>query len=480
MSTVYHSREIAIGKLRLGGRQTVLIQSMTNTPTMDTGATVAQICRLAETGCKMVRITAANMKEAENLKNIRESLQKNRVDIPLIADIHFQPKAAEVAAKIMEKVRINPGNFSGSHHKAKKYSEADYRKELDETAQNLEPLLNICNHHGTAIRIGINHGSLSDRILYKYGNTANGMVASAMEFIRICETHHFENLILSLKASDVQTMIEANRLMVLEMQKAGMDYPLHLGVTEAGNGDEGRIKSAMGIGTLLAEGIGDTIRVSLTEPPEKEIQVARRLVEFYGRHTQKHDIKGKVQYLKSGEILRHQRKSVAFIGENKNFPEEAEVIFLSYPCLPKEDLLLRSAVDFNRTYENKIAAGLLIDNGFIGDNQPLRELALKILQARGLYYSKTEFVACPSCGRTLFNIEKELENVRNRLGNYKGLKIAVMGCLVNGPGEMAGADYGFVGSATGKVNLYKGEKILFRNLPADEALDILERLIRGK
>jgi len=216
----------------------------------------------------------------------------------------------------------------------------------------------------------------------------------------------------------------------------------------------------MGIGTLLAEGIGDTIRVSLTEPPEKEIPVARRLVEFYGRRTKKHAIKGKVQYLKSGEILRHQRTAVAFIGENKDFPEETEVILLSYPGLSKEELLLRSAVDFNRTYESKKAAGLLIDNGFIGDNQLLRELAFEILQARGLYYSKTEIVACPSCGRTLFNIEKELENVRNRLGNYKGLKIAVMGCLVNGPGEMAGADYGFVGSAAGKVNLYKGEKIL--------------------
>ncbi len=480
MSTVYHSHEIVIGKLRLGGRQTVLIQSMTNTPTLDTDATVKQIIRLAEAGCKLVRITAANVKEAENLKNIRESLQKKGVDIPLIADIHFQPKAAEVAAQIVEKVRINPGNYSGSHHKAKKYSEADYRKELEETAQKLEPLLNICKYHGTAIRIGINHGSLSDRILYKYGNTAKGMVASAMEFIRICQTYHFEHLILSLKASDVQTMIEANRLMVREMHRHGLDYPLHLGVTEAGNGSEGRIKSAMGIGTLLAEGIGDTIRVSLTEPPEKEIPVARRLVEFYGRRTKKHAIKGKVQYLKSGEILRHQRTAVAFIGENKDFPEETEVILLSYPGLSKEELLLRSAVDFNRTYESKKAAGLLIDNGFIGDNQLLRELAFEILQARGLYYSKTEIVACPSCGRTLFNIEKELENVRNRLGNYKGLKIAVMGCLVNGPGEMAGADYGFVGSAAGKVNLYKGEKILFRNIPAYEALDILERLIRGK
>ncbi|GMT44449.1 MAG: hypothetical protein IEMM0006_0281 [bacterium] len=480
MSTVYHSREITIGKLRLGGRQPVFIQSMANTPTMDTETTVAQIIRLTEAGCELVRITAANVKEAENLKNIRKGLQKMGVDIPLIADIHFQPKAAEVAAGIVEKVRINPGNYSGSHHKAKKYSEAAYRKELDETAKNLKPLLNICKHHGTAIRIGINHGSLSDRILYKYGNTAEGLVASAMEFIRICRKNGFEKLIISLKSSDVQTMIGANRLMVREMQKQGMDYPLHLGVTEAGNGAEGRIKSAMGIGTLLAEGIGDAIRVSLTEVPEKEIPVARRLVELYGRRATKPDVKAKIQYLKSGEIPGHQRSAVAFFDVTKNFPEETAVILLSYPGLQAEDLVLCVPVDFNLAYGNKKADGLLIANGPSGDNRHLRGLALEVLQARGLRYSKTEFVACPSCGRTLFDIEKVLEKVKKRLGNIKGLKIAVMGCLVNGPGEMAGADYGFVGAAPGKVNLYKSEKILFGNLPEEEALDRLEELIRER
>ncbi len=480
MPTKFISREITIGNLRLGGSQPVRIQSMTNTPTLDTDATVAQAIRLAEAGCEMVRITAANIREAENLKNISRALKEKGIHIPLIADIHFIPKAAEIAAGIVEKVRINPGNYSGSHHKAKKYSDTDYHKELDEMVLNIEPLLNICTRHNTAIRIGINHGSLSDRILYKYGNTAEGMVASAMEFIQICQKMGFEKLTLSLKASNVQTMISANRRMVREMQKRGMDYPLHLGVTEAGNGAEGRIKSAMGIGTLLAGGIGDTIRVSLTEAPEKEIPVAHRLMEFYGRRAIKPDVKARVQYLKSGEIPPHQHTAVAFIGKTQNFPEGAAVIFLSYPGLPEEDLMLRAPVDFNLSYENKKADGLLIANGPTGDNWHLKDLALDILQARGLHYSKTEFVACPSCGRTLFNIENILEKVKKRLENFKGLKIAVMGCLVNGPGEMAGADYGFVGAAPGKVNLYKGEKIIFRNLPEAEALAKLEKLIREK
>lgn len=478
MPTEFISREITIGNLCLGGRQPIRIQSMTNTATLDTDATVAQVIRLAEVGCELVRITAANVQEVENLKNIRIALKGKGIYIPLVADIHFMPKAAEIAAQIVEKVRINPGNYSGSHHKDKKYSEAGYRKELNETAQNLEPLLNICKHHGTAIRIGINHGSLSDRILYKYGNTSKGMVASAKEFIQICRKNGFEQLILSLKASDVQTMIEANRLMVREMQKHGLNYPLHLGVTEAGNGAEGRIKSAMGIGTLLAGGIGDTVRVSLTEAPEREIPVVRRLVEFYGREPSKPHVK--VQYLNSGGMPGHQRLAVAFIGETKNFPEEAEIILLSYPGIPEEDLILCAPVDFYLAYENKKADGLLIANGLSGNSRHLRELALEILQARELRYSKTEFVACPSCGRTLFGIEAVLEKVKKRLGNITGLKIAVMGCLVNGPGEMAGADYGFVGAAPGKVNLYKKEKILFRNLSEAEALDILEKLIMGK
>jgi len=474
MTNKFISREITIGDVRLGGDQPIRIQSMTNTSTMDTDATVKQVIRLAEAGCEMVRIAAANIREAENLKNISRTLKGKGIHIPLIADVHFLPKVAEIAARIVDKVRINPGNYSGSHHKGRKYAESDYRIELEQTAQNLKPLLNICKQYHTAIRIGINHGSLSDRILYRYGNTADGMVASAMEFIRICHENNFENLTLSLKASNVSAMLQANRLMVLKMQEQGLDYPMHLGVTEAGNGSEARIKSAMGIGTLLAEGIGDTIRVSLTEPPENEIPVALRLVELYGNNFLKH----KARYLKYSEISSTRREYVSFFGQTKSPAEETEVLLLTYPGLPEEDLLLRAPVDFNLAYENKKATGLLIYNGKNDDIQHLKTMALDILQARCLRYSKTEIIACPSCGRSLFNIGNELEMVKKRLGNFKGLKIAVMGCLVNGPGEMAGADYGFVGAAPGKVNLYKGENILLRNLPEEEALDKLEELLR--
>ena len=478
MSVKFISREIIIGSLPLGNGHPVRIQSMTNTPTLDTKATAEQILRLVKSGCELVRITAANIREAENLKNIRDVLLEKGIDIPLIADVHFQPKAAEIAARVVEKVRINPGNYSGSHHKGKKYSEADYQKELTQTAQNLKPLLHICKHHNTALRIGINHGSLSDRILYRYGNTSKGMVASAMEFIRICRENNFEKMTLSLKASTVSTMIEANRMLVNEMQKNNMNYPLHLGVTEAGNGMEGRIKSAMGIGSLLAEGVGDTIRVSLTEAPEKEIPVARKLVEFYGRPKQNAVIQAK--YSAYRDIPESQRQAVVLTDEMKPLSLEKTILLLSYPNLSYNDLILRAAVDFNLTYEKRKAEGLLIQNGLQSNTEQLRELALQILQAHGLRYSKTEFVACPSCGRTHFDIEKELNRVKSRLGNIKGLKIAVMGCLVNGPGEMADADYGFVGSAYGKVDLYKGKNIVYKNLPKEKALDKLEKLIRER
>jgi len=478
MSNKFISREITIGNLRLGGIQPIRIQSMTNTHTLDTNATVAQVIRLAEAGCEMVRIAAANIREAENLKDIRNALARQSINIPLIADIHFQPKAAEIAASIVEKVRINPGNYGGLYHNKKTYSDTEYHTELDKTAQDLETLLDISKRHNTAIRIGINHGSLSDRILYRYGNTAKGMVASALEFIRICRDNNFENLILSLKSSDVLTMIQANRLMVLEMQKIGWDYPLHLGITEAGNDTEGRIKSAMGIGTLLADGIGDTIRVSLTEAPEKEIPVARRLVEFYGSRDKRQE--AKISYASFGKISGRRQPAIALIDETRTSLAEKKMLLLSYSNLPYRDLVIRAAVDFNLAYENKKADGLLIDNGQESDSLYLKELALAILQARGLRYSKTEFVACPSCGRTLFDIEEVLERLKNRLGDNKGLKVAVMGCLVNGPGEMASADYGFVGTLPGKVNLYKGKEILFRNLPEAEALAKLEEMIDKK
>ena len=476
MPNEFISNEITIGNLPVGGHLPIRIQSMANTPTMDTEATVKQIVRLAEAGCEMVRITAANVREAENLKSIQSQIRERGIDIPLIADVHFQPKAAEIAAEIVAKVRINPGNYSGSFHKAKKYSDAAYHNELVETANNLKPLLAICKQHNTAIRIGINHGSLSDRILYRYGNTAAGMVASAMEFISICQANHFENLTLSLKASNVKTMVQANRLMVSGMLKKGLYFPLHLGVTEAGNGMEGRIKSAMGIGTLLSEGIGDTIRVSLTEKPENEIPVATKLASFYGKGQKQ---KENIVLSEYGDIPKHKRDEVVFINPSKRVSETSKIVRLSYPDISHEELILRAAVTFNMAYENASPDGLLIENAENSSNRTYKETALAILQARGLRFTKTEFTACPSCGRTHFNIEKTLEKIQRRLGNIKGLKIAVMGCVVNGPGEMAGADYGFVGAGQGKVNLYKKDKILYKNLSDNEALDKLEELISG-
>jgi (E)-4-hydroxy-3-methylbut-2-enyl-diphosphate synthase len=495
MSKPFISREIQIGKLRLGGKQLVRIQSMTNTPTLDTEATVRQVIRLAEAGCEMVRITAANVREAENLKKIKSALLSRGVDIPLIADIHFQPMAAEVAAEIVDKVRINPGNYVGSYLKNRTYSDEAYREEIERTAQNLEPLLKICKKHQTAIRIGINHGSLSDRILYRYGNTAEGMVASATEFIEICRKAHFHDLVLSLKSSHVPTMIKANRLMVARMREAGFDYPLHLGVTEAGNGEEARVKAAAGIGSLLAAGIGDTIRVSLTEAPEKEIPVAQKLVQFYGRggdghasaevsiYTVKEKDSGKFPLVITKLKTKNADAEAGSIKldktENNSNPEN-KIVRLSYPAIPFEDLLLRVPADFVHHCQSLKAGGIWLENGGRTPDEVLAELSLKILQALGLRYTKTEFVACPSCGRTHFDIEKVLEEVKAKMSDLKGLKIAVMGCIVNGPGEMADADFGLMGSGNGKVNLYQKQMLIQKNIPIEDAAEKLLQLIHER
>ena len=471
----YLSNEITVGRLLLGKNQPVRIQSMTNTPTRDTEATVGQIIRLAKAGCEMVRVATANVQDAENLKNIRRELRQKGIEIPLIADIHFQPKIAEVAAGIADKIRINPGNFVGSHHKNKKYSADEYAQELENTAQNLKPLLKICKKNDTAIRIGINHGSLSDRILYRYGNTPQGMVSAAIEFIQICRKNNFHNLTLSLKASSVSVMIEANRLLVQKMKKYGWYYPVHLGVTEAGSGIAGRVKSIMGIGTLLSEGIGDTLRVSLTEAPEKEIPVARQIARTYPRNS--NSLPNSVQWIQYSELDSSLRSTVVWIKEKEKPKPEKKICLLSYPHLQKEEVIYRAPVDFYRAWEQKQPDGLLILHRKNIRILPNTSLALQILQAAGLRFSKAELIACPSCGRTQFDIEQELRRVQQRLGHLKGLKIAIMGCFVNGPGEMAGADYGYVGAGKGKVNVYKKDKILFQHLSPDEALNKLEELI---
>jgi len=370
---------INIGDIPMGGSHPIRVQSMTNTDTMDTKATVAQAIRMIEAGCEYVRIAVPGRKEVENLKVIRKELSKRGYKIPLIADVHFNPRIAEIAATIVEKVRINPGNYLDKRSRAPRpaLTPPSDGIAIEQISNKLAPLLRICKENGTAIRIGTNHGSLSGRILDRFGDTPLGMVESALEFARICEDQGFHDIVLSMKASNTRVMIQANRLLVERMKREKMDYPIHLGVTEAGAGEDGRLKSAIGIGSLLSDGIGDTIRVSITEAPENEIPVA------YG-----------------------------------------------------------------------------------------------ILQSVGIRITKTEFISCPSCARTLFDIEEAVEQVKAKTGHLKGLKIAVMGCIVNGPGEMADADYGYVGAGQGKVNLYKGQSLVKKNIDASEALEELIALIK--
>ncbi len=382
----FATRVVHVGTVPMGGDHPVRVQSMTSTNSLDTKATVEQAIRMIEAGCEYVRIATPGIKEAENLREIKKELHLRGYKTPLIADVHFNPKIAEIAATIVEKVRINPGNYilpqnnDVTRHASRVTIDPSRVKEGDMLgliSARLSPLLKICKDHGTAIRIGVNHGSLSDRIMNEYGDTPLGMVQSALEFARVCERHSFQNLVLSMKASSTKVMIAANRLLVEKMREAGMNYPLHLGVTEAGAGEDGRIKSAIGIGSLLADGIGDTIRVSLTEDPEFEIPVA-----------------------------------------------------------------------------------------------------YNILQAAGVRITKTEFIACPSCGRTQFNIQSALENIQAKTSHLPGLKIAVMGCVVNGPGEMADAHYGYVGAGIGKINLYKKQQLVEKNLDESLAVEALINLIK--
>jgi (E)-4-hydroxy-3-methylbut-2-enyl-diphosphate synthase len=365
----FKTRVVNIGNVPMGGNHPVRVQSMTTTDTMDTQATVEQAIRMIRAGCEYVRIAVPGIREAENLGVIKKELHARGFSTPLIADVHFNPRIAEICAAIVEKVRINPGNYYPATSNDDNYAE--------QVASQIQPLLKICREHGTAIRIGTNHGSLSERIMERYGDTPEGMVESVLEFARICEGSGFSDLVLSLKASNTRVMIAANRLLVERMMNEGMDYPIHLGVTEAGNGEDGRLKSAIGIGSLLADGIGDTIRVSLTEAPEAEIPVA------YG-----------------------------------------------------------------------------------------------ILQAAGARITKTEYIACPSCARTLFDIQSALEQIREKTSHLKGLRIAVMGCIVNGPGEMADAHYGYVGSGKGRITLYKGKHPVKKGIDEARALEELIALIK--
>lgn len=611
--------EIQVGNISLGGNAPIRVQSMTTTDTMDTEGSVEQSIRMIDAGCELVRLTAPSKNEAENLGNIKEALNSRGYTAPLVADIHFTPNAAEIAAGIVEKVRVNPGNYADKKKFEEiDYTEESYQAELRRIEEKFTPLVLLCKSNGTAMRIGTNHGSLSDRILSRFGDTPEGMVESAMEFIRICEKHDYHSLVISMKASNTLVMVQAYRLLVATMLKNGRCYPLHLGVTEAGDGEDGRIKSAVGIGALLEDGLGDTVRVSLTEAPEFEIPVARKLIAKYSNRknnfplpegvvpnyspyrqdrrktTQQHnigsdyvpvvvaDLSNKKEitpanffafgYTYSVQLdkwtILDQAADYVYIGNNtmdfelpghigvivdyaawqKHYStkagfsplltleqaQEITVTTAGFVLVKAEDdvpvdllrthpsLTLVLATDYDnkthifRNFYLKLAknnlvnpvilqftentsdeetfqlhissdAGSLLIDGF-GDglwlcsDQPrkvINSTAFGILQATRSRISKTEYISCPSCGRTLFDLQETTAKIRERTSHLKGIKIGIMGCIVNGPGEMADADYGYVGTGPGKINLYKEKEVIKRNVPEDNAVDELIELIRS-
>jgi (E)-4-hydroxy-3-methylbut-2-enyl-diphosphate synthase len=637
------TREVFIGDVPMGGNNPIRIQSMTTTDTMDTIGTVEQSIRMVDAGCEYVRITAPSIKEAKNLAEIKKQLKARGYNVPLVADIHFTPNAAEVAARIVEKVRVNPGNYADKKKFDQiDYTDAEYQGELERIYQKFAPLVSICKEYGTAMRIGTNHGSLSDRIMSRYGDTPQGMVESAMEFMRICETLNYYNLVISMKSSNPQVMVQAYRLLVETMVAEGMSYPLHLGVTEAGDGEDGRIKSAIGIGTLLEDGLGDTVRVSLTEEPEAEAPVAIALVERYSSRKSlveslKSENSKKTQDLRLGTQdfhhnpyeykRRHTYEANAFIGghmvprvvidlSEKNLKDPAilsdagylysalldkynmaeqsvdfvyfadelpsftlpgnlkqlynyktwqkladktmchplftlkeyieandrssalnlvivkpadidsdefgalpfgqslifvletdsllgmtdqrsfffkmEELGLDVPVIIKrdysfdqtrdlglktQDLQLYAATDLGALLVDGFGDGVWIDAPEI-DTKTITSTAFGILQATRSRISKTEYISCPSCGRTLFDLMITTQMIRSRTSHLKGLKIGIMGCIVNGPGEMADADYGYVGSGTDKVTLYRGKEAVKKNISSVNALDELIGIIK--
>jgi len=554
------TRELHIGNLLLGGKNPVRVQSMTNTNTMDTVATVCQTLQLAGAGCELVRITARNAAEAENLKNIKQALAEKHCFVTLVADIHFQPQAAEVAARIVEKVRINPGNYVDKKSPGTKkiiYSESQYDKELEDISRRLKPLLGICQEYGTAIRIGVNHGSLSERVVSRYGDTVEGMVVSAMEYIDICRYYGFHKLVLSMKSSDVKTMIYAYRQLACRMTESGYDYPLHLGVTEAGAGTDARIKSGAGIGALLMEGIGDTIRVSLTESPVHEVPVAISLVKAFSAAKKTSIPSQKYAYEKQNTInigsIGGEQQPVCihpadgtkicttpkpdFYWDNRgqclkssDGQETAGLVYLNSKDLDDTGFLKKYSGENPRVLffdagsaedmpavRNKLLAwrqtgnnwplilykkyfcgaeemltlapaemacfladgtgdGICIDNA--DGSVEVTSLMFGILQTMGLRRTKAEFIACPTCGRTSYDVEGTLGLITRQLSHLKHLKIGVMGCVVNGPGEMADADYGYVGASAGKINLYRKKQVVLKNIDESLALEELIRLIK--
>ncbi len=604
------SHEVRVGNRPLGGDNPLRIQSMTTTATTDTEGSVRQCEAIFRAGADYVRLTTQGQREAENLRNIRAALEKDGWDRPLVADVHFNPQVADTAAAIVQKVRVNPGNYVDPARQFKRleYTDEEYAAELARLEARFSKLLAICRENGTALRIGVNHGSLSDRIMCRYGDTPEGIVESCMEFLRVCRKEDFKDVVISIKASNTQVMVRSVRLLCSVMEKEGMDYPLHLGVTEAGEGEDGRIKSAVGIGALLADGIGDTLRVSLSEPPEKEIPVAYKLAEYVTRRAGHPEIPARpaphFDYLRparrptvavldigganapvvvsarldgSAEVgdirpdyvycgrnllpADKRIKDAGYIvdadrwqGEEGTFPAfnkqslpfvagcraEAKFLFLTYLDLDdevkallrsvpgvvvvaqsnhpnrlgeqralvhelwrggisapvvffqqytlgaadKEDFQLRAAADMGALLFDGLTDGVLLLAQKPAGEKPLPHAvqdatAFAILQAARLRTTKTEYISCPGCGRTLYDLPGTIARVKAATAHLTGLKIAVMGCIVNGPGEMADADYGYVGAARGKISLYRGKVCVEKNIPTDQAVDKLLALIES-
>lgn len=456
MSTRRISSVTHVGKVAIGGDNPIRVQSMATTDTNDTEGSVAQAKRIIDAGGELVRFTTQGIREAENMKNISARLKADGYDTPLVADVHFTAHTADVAAQYCEKVRINPGNYvdPGRTFKHLEYTDEEYAEELKKIDAKLVPFINICKEHHTAVRIGVNHGSLSDRIMSRYGDTPEGIVESCMEFLRIFRRENFNDVVISIKASNTVVMVTTVRLLVKTMDAEDMHYPLHLGVTEAGEGEDGRIKSALGIGALLTEGIGDTIRVSLSEEPECEIPVARKLVDLIP------------------ECTRLRAEAEAGIKD--------DTIMLNLDAPDWETFQLKAAMAVGALLIDRKATKLVITSpaGYTSPDS-LTSLADSILQAARIKFTKTEYISCPGCGRTLYNLQETIARIKAATSHLVGLKIGIMGCIVNGPGEMADADYGYVGAGRGKISLYKGKQCVEKNIPEEEAVDHLLSLIQN-
>lgn len=492
------SRPVRVGNATIGGGAPILIQSMTNTSTLDTEASARQAKAIAEAGGELVRLTTQGVKEAANLEAIRAALTDSGCDVPLSADVHFNPKAAFEAARTADKVRINPGNFVDAARTFRKleFTDEEYAAEIDRIRNAFVPFLKLCSENGTAVRLGVNHGSLSDRIMSRYGDTPAGMVESVMEYLRIAREVGFNDIVISIKASNTVVMVETVRLLARTMEAEKMDCPLHLGVTEAGDAEDGRIKSAVGIGALLHEGLGDTIRVSLSEPPENEIPVAILLRDHVSERAHAPLVEVPANVL-PGESRSYADPALDFIEFKADDPTQigqlaADIdsyvagggrrpvrMVIKYICSSLDELRVRAGADFGALLLSGYGEDIRIDApGF--EKETLQRLANDIMQAARRRFYKTEFIACPSCGRTLFDLQTTLSQVKDAVNklDIKGLKIGVMGCIVNGPGEMADADYGYVGAGPGRVSIYKGKELVVKNIPAEDALPALLNLIK--